>query len=99
MPKLLMAAAVLFTATAGTAVAKQEGIPNVYYMAIHLGTGKCVMLTSVPNPAKHKVMGAYKTPGAASRAMRRTAEGHAEQLGSCGKTAGVRFGKRTPLAI
>jgi len=77
MPKLLIAAAVLFMATAGTAVAKQEGIPNVYYMAIHLGTGKCVMLTSVPNPAKYKVMGAYKTTGAASRAMRRTAECHA----------------------
>ena len=77
MPKLLIAAAVLFMATAGTTVAKQEGIPNVYYMAIHLGTGKCVMLTSVPNPAKYKVMGAYKTPGAASRAMRRTAECHA----------------------
>ena len=61
----------------GYAVAKQEGIPNVNYMAIHLGTGKCVMMTSVLNPAKYKVMGAYKTPGAASRAMRRTAECHA----------------------
>ena len=77
MPKLLIAAAVLFLATAGTATAKQEGIPNVYYMAIHLGTGKCVMMTTVPSPSKYKVMGAYKTPGAASRAMRRAPECHA----------------------
>ena len=77
MQKLLIAAAVLFMAATGTAVAKQEGIPNVYYMAIHLGTGKCVMMASVPNSAKYKVMGAYKTPGAASRAMRRTTECHA----------------------
>lgn len=77
MQKLLIAAAVLFMAATGTAVAKQEGIPNVYYMAIDLGTGKCVMMTSVPNSAKYKVMGAYKTQGAASRAMRKTAECHA----------------------
>jgi hypothetical protein len=77
MPKLLIAAAVLFMATTGIAVAKQEGIPNVYYMAINLATGKCVMMTTAPNPSKYKVMGAYKTPGAASRAMRRTAECHA----------------------
>ena len=77
MSKILIAATILFMAAAGSAVAKQEGIPNVYYMAINLGTGKCVMMTSVPNPSKYKVMGAYKTPGAASMAMRRTAECHA----------------------
>lgn len=77
MQKLLIAAALLFVATTGTAVAKQEGIPNLYYMALNLSTGKCVMMTTVPNPSKYKVMGAYKTPGAASRAMRRTAECHA----------------------
>lgn len=77
MPKLLIAAAVLFMATIGGAVAKQEGIPNVYYMALHLATGKCVMMTSLPNPSAYKVMGAYKTQRAASRAMRRTPECHA----------------------
>jgi hypothetical protein len=73
MQKLLIAAAVLFVATAGTAVAKQEGIPNLYYMAINLSTGKCVMMTTAPNPSYYKVMGAYKTARAASRAMHRTA--------------------------
>ena len=77
MQKFLIAAALLFAATTGTAVAKQEGIPNVYYMAINLATGKCVVMTTTPSPSKDKTMGAYKTPGAASRAMRRTSECHA----------------------
>ena len=77
MPKLLLAATVLLMVSMGGAVAKQEGIPNVYYMALNLTTGKCVMMTSVANPSVYKVMGAYKTQRAASRAMRRTAECHA----------------------
>jgi hypothetical protein len=76
MRKLLIAS-ILVLAAAGTAVAKQEGIPNAYYMAMDLHTGKCIVMTTLPTASRYHMMGTYKNLRAASRAMRKTTECHA----------------------
>ena len=73
MQKLLIAG-IIILAAAGTATAKQEGIPNLYYMALDLTTGKCVMMATAPTSSRYKLMGTYTTKRAVSRAMRNTAE-------------------------
>jgi hypothetical protein len=75
--KKLLIASVLVLAAAGSALAKQEGIPNFYYMALDLHTGKCVLMSTAPASSRYKMMGTYKTAQEANRAMRKASECHA----------------------
>ena len=73
--KALLIASALILVTAGSVSAKQ--FPNVYYMALDMRTGKCVMMTAAPKSGAYKLMGTYKTPWAVNRAMRKANECHA----------------------
>ncbi len=72
--KKLLIASLLILAGAGSAMAAPEGFPNLYYMMYDLKTGQCMLMASAPTSSRYKMMGAYKTVRAASRAMRRTTE-------------------------
>jgi hypothetical protein len=75
MKKFLIASVLVLAA--GSALAKQEGIPNLYYMALDLHTGKCVLMSTAPASSRYKMMGTYKTAQEANRAMRKASECHA----------------------
>jgi hypothetical protein len=56
MHRLLIASAFVVALT-GIAAAKQEGIPNPYYVAMHTESGACVIMNKSPNPKFFNVMG------------------------------------------
>ena len=68
MHRLLIASAFVLSLT-GLAVAKQEGIPNPFYVAIHKESGTCVIMNKVPNPKFFTAMGTYDSMEAAHKAM------------------------------
>jgi len=40
-----------------------------YYVALRLGGGGCMIMTTAPNPKKYKMMGTYPTRAQAKKAM------------------------------
>jgi hypothetical protein len=68
MHRLLIASAFVLSLT-GVAVAKQEGFPNPYYVAMHTESGACVIMNKSPNPKFFNVMGTYESMEAAHKAM------------------------------
>lgn len=68
MHRLLIASAFVLALT-GIAAAKQEGIPNPYYVAMHTESGACVIMNKSPNPKFFNVMGTYDSMEAAHKAM------------------------------
>jgi hypothetical protein len=68
MQRLLIASALVLTLS-GIAVAKQEGIPNPYFVAIHTDSGACVIMNKTPNSKFFKTMGTYDSMEAAHKAM------------------------------
>jgi hypothetical protein len=68
MHKLLITGAFVLTLS-GLAFAKQEGIPNPYYVAIHNDSGACVIMDKEPNAKYFKTMGKYDSMEAAHTAM------------------------------
>jgi hypothetical protein len=68
MQKLLIASAFVLAFT-GFAFAKQEGIPNPYFVAIHMESGACVIMDKEPNAKYFKTMGKYDSMEAAHKAM------------------------------
>ncbi|MGD9502867.1 MAG: hypothetical protein AB7V40_10335 [Methyloceanibacter sp.] len=68
MHRLLIASAFVL-AFSGIAAAKQEGIPNPYYVAKHTESGACVIMNTSPNPKFFQVMGTYDSMEAAHTAM------------------------------
>ena len=68
MKSLLVASALVLTLS-GIAVAKQEGIPNPYFVAVHSESGACVIMNKSPNPKFFQAMGTYDSMEAAHKAM------------------------------
>jgi hypothetical protein len=68
MQRLLIASAVVL-ALSGIAVAKEEGIPNPYFVAKHTESGACVIMDKSPNPKFFQLMGTYESMEAAHKAM------------------------------
>ena len=68
MQRLLIASA-LVLALSGIAVAKEEGIPNPYFVAKHMECGACVIMDKSPNPKFFQLMGTYESMEAAHKAM------------------------------
>jgi hypothetical protein len=66
MKSLLVASALVLTLS-GIAVAKQEGIPNPYFVAVHSESGACVIMNKSPNPKFFQLMGTYDSMEAAHR--------------------------------
>ena len=67
--KSLLVASVFVLSLTGIAVAKQEGIPNPYFVAVHTDSGACVIMNKSPNPKFFQVMGTYDSMEAAHKAM------------------------------
>ncbi len=68
MQRLLIASALVLSLT-GVAVAKEEGIPNPYFVAKHMESGACVIMDKSPNPKFFQLMGTYESMEAAHKAM------------------------------
>ena len=49
-------------------------IGNEFYLAADLASGKCMVMTHTPDTSKYKMMGTYKSRGAAMKAMHGMAE-------------------------
>jgi hypothetical protein len=68
MQKLLITSAFVLSFT-GLAFAMQEGIPNPYFVAIHMESGACVIMNKEPNAKYFKTMGKYGSMEDAHKAM------------------------------
>lgn len=68
MHRLLIASAFVLSLT-GVAVAKEEGIPNPYFVAKHTESGACVIMNKSPNPKFFQLMGTYDSMESAHKAM------------------------------
>jgi hypothetical protein len=68
MHRLLIASALVLTLS-GIAFAKDEGIPNPYFVAKHMESGACVIMDKSPNPKFFQLMGTYESMEAAHKAM------------------------------
>ncbi len=68
MQKFLIASAFVLSLS-GIAVAKDEGIPNPYFVAKHTESGACVIMDKSPNPKFFQLMGTYESMEAAHKAM------------------------------
>ena len=68
MQKFLIASAFVLSLS-GIAVAKEEGIPNPYFVAKHTESGACVIMDKSPNPKFFQLMGTYDSMEAAHKAM------------------------------
>jgi hypothetical protein len=68
MQKFLIASAFVLSLS-GIAVAKDEGIPNPYFVAKHTESGACVIMDKSPNPKFFQLMGTYDSMEAAHKAM------------------------------
>lgn len=68
MHRLLIASAFVLSVS-GIAVAKEEGIPNPYFVAMHKESGACVIMNKAPNPKFFTSMGTYDSMDAAHKAM------------------------------
>lgn len=67
--KRLLVASVFVLSLTGMAIAKQEGIPNPYFVAIHNDSGACVIMNKTPDAKYFKTMGTYDSMEAAHKAM------------------------------
>jgi hypothetical protein len=68
MHKVLIASAFTLGFT-GLALAMQEGIPNPYFVALHMDSNTCVIMNKEPNSKYFKSMGKYDSMEAAHKAM------------------------------
>ncbi len=68
MQKFLIASAFVLSLSS-VAFAKDEGIPNPYFVAKHTESGVCVIMNKSPNPKFFQLMGTYDSMEAAHKAM------------------------------